>query len=179
MSDQVFNEHFLLVAESAADARLDDPDLLQRQTDERRDNAARVERNLRRGTDNHAFVFIKITDGNMRFKVNMLLFLGVVFAFEHVVRFSKSFIYITYFSFDMINNVALSVINALRVRFVMDYRRTWLHGGFHIYDRWQYFVLDINQFESLVRNFQRLRRHHSHPVADEAHLVIQADLVIR
>ena len=118
-SAQVFEDHFLLVAEAAADARLIDVDALDRQADQRRDDAANMEGYLSAGTDDHALVFIPVGDAGMRLEVSMLLALGGVLTADHFVGFCESGLDVANAGLDVMDDVVLAVEDAVGIRFVM------------------------------------------------------------
>jgi len=80
-------------------------------------------------------IFIEIGDAYMRFQMNMLLFLRMVFPLKNMIRFREGFIHIAYFCFDVIYDIMFTIVNAFCIRFIMNHRRAILHGFFHIHYR--------------------------------------------
>ena len=67
VGDDVFDQHLLLCAEATADTRLNYSNVFDVASDEWRQHAASVERNLGGGPDYEAFVRVQPCDGDVRF----------------------------------------------------------------------------------------------------------------
>ncbi len=171
----VFDEHFLLAAKTAADARLDDADALDRQAEHRREHAAHVEGHLRGRADDQPVVFIPPGDGHVRFDVRLLHLGHFVHAFEHPVGFGEAFFHVADVDADFGGQVAAGVaVGEVDVfRLVVDDRRARLEGFFRVEDGRQFFVFHVNQRQGLLGDFGCFGGHEGHPVADETHLVVQ------
>jgi hypothetical protein len=87
----ILDQYFLLAAKSAANARLDHPDALDRQPQDRRQDAAGMEWHLGAGTHHQAVVLIPIRDHHMRLNVRLLHFGHRIFLLINPVSFSESF----------------------------------------------------------------------------------------
>ncbi|MPN25380.1 hypothetical protein SDC9_172789 [bioreactor metagenome] len=130
---QVFQQHFLFIAKTAADARFNDAYLLDWKSDERGHHAAHVERHLGAGTDHQAVIFIPPGNTHMRFQMGMLLSLGAVLGRIYVVCLGKGFLNITTLGFNMLHNIVGAVIDAHGIRFVVDDGGTVLYGVFRVH----------------------------------------------
>ena len=89
---RVLDQHFLLAAEPAADARLDHADALDRQAQHRRQDAPGVERHLRRGADDQPVVLVPVGDDDVRLEADLLHLGHEVLAFENVVRVGEALV---------------------------------------------------------------------------------------
>ena len=137
-----------------------------------------MERHLRAGADHQTVIFIQISDTNVHFKMNMLLFWRAIFALVNEICIFESLINIPHFGFNVMNNVVGCVVDANGIGFIMDDRSPLQHRLFRINNRGKHFVLNINQLQSLLGNLKGFSRNYSHPVADMAHFIVQADLVV-
>ena len=67
MGDDVLDQHLLLDTKATADTRLNDANVFDVASDERRQHTASVERNLGGGSDYETFVRVQPCDGDVRF----------------------------------------------------------------------------------------------------------------
>ena len=144
---EIFDQHLLLAAEAAADARLDHADALDRQPDQRGDHAAHVEGHLGAGADHHALVFVPVGDDDVRLDGCLLHLMYMIGALENMIRRGQPLLHIAVTGVDGDGDVAFDVGHAHRVRLVVDDRRAGLHGGDGVEDRGQHIILDFDQVE--------------------------------
>ena len=177
----VFHQDFLLAAKTAANARLDHADALDRQVQHRGQDAPGVERHLRAGANHQPVILIPIGHCHVRLDMRLLNLGYFILGFEDVVGFGKAFFHIA----DVDPNLRRQVVLRVRVcevdvfRLVMQNGRARLHRFTRIQQPRQQLVLHVNQLQRLVSDLFCLRRHKCHPVAHEAHLIIQRERVQR
>ena len=178
MGAQVFDEHLLLAAEAAADARFHDADAADGQAEQGGDHAADVEGDLGTGADDEAVVFIPVGDDDVGLDAGLLHLMNAVFAFEDKVgRFERGIdVVMVHEQFD--GNVAFGVVNHLGVIFVVNHGRAGLHRFFRREGRGQLFVFDFDAFQRFLYKLRCFGGHGGHPVADVADFRIEADLVV-
>ena len=76
--------------------------------------------------------------------MGVLLLGGMVFARKDVLGFCKGSFYIPGRSFDVVDNIALRLVNPHGVCFVVDYRSARFHRFQRVHNGRQDFILDIN-----------------------------------
>ena len=151
VGSHIFDQHFLFAAKTAADARFDHPDALDRQARAPGPGcAAHVERHLRAGADHQAVIFVPIGDDDMRLDVRLLHFGDVVFASKDLVGFGETFLHIADIDTDLgrqvdglDRNPQNSHIQARRAG--GERSAAWLLG---IEQSRQRLVLDLDQLEA-------------------------------
>ena len=88
----VFHQHFLLAAEPASDTWFDDADTLDRQVQNRCQDATCMERHLCRGPNYQPVVLVPIRHADMRFDVRLLHLGDSVLSLEDAVSLGEAFI---------------------------------------------------------------------------------------
>ena len=148
MRAQVLDQHLLLAAKAAADARFDHADALDRQPDQRCDHAAHVEGHLRAGADHHALVFVPVGDDDVRLDGRLLHLMDMIGALEEMVRLGQPCFDVADVGVNRDGNVAFDIVDAHGVRLVVDDRCARLHGLDRVEDRGQHFILDLDQLRA-------------------------------
>src|SRR3989339_74890 len=90
---QVF-KNLLFCSKPAANTRLNDPNLSDREVECLGHDPPHVERNLSRGSDNESFILIEVTNGNMRFQRAVLPVMGFHLSLHHKMTRFKYFFWI-------------------------------------------------------------------------------------
>ena len=178
MGAEVFDQHLLLAAKAAADARLDHPDLAQGQTKQRRHHAPHVERHLGAGANHQPVVLIPPRQHDVRLDRRLLHLLHRVLALEDMGGLGQCGLHVAVIDMQVVDEVALRIVNFDGVRLIMHFRRAGLHGCHRVKHGGQHLVLDLDQLQRLLQDLGRLGGDDGDAVADMAHLVVQADLVV-
>ena len=119
----IFQQHLLLAAESAADARLDHVHAAHRDLQDHRHLAAGVIRHLGAAADHQAVVGVQPTDGDVRLQRAMLLPLGAEFTLDDKVGIAETVFHVADLSQNISGNVVRGVVDPFGIRLVMDHRR--------------------------------------------------------
>ena len=175
---QIFHHHLLLVAKTAPQAGLDDPDALLGQAQQRGQHTAHMEGRLGAGDDHQPVVFVPVGEGHVRLQVDMLLLAGAVFALEDEIGLGPGRVRVPHLRDHMVHDVALAVVQVGGVGLVVDDGRARLHGLQRVQHMGQHLVLHFDETQGLPRDVGGLRGHHRDPVAHEAHFVVQHHLVV-
>ena len=178
MRAQVLDEHLLLAAKAAADARLDDADLARGQTQQRCDHTPHVEGHLCACSDHQAVVLVPPAQHDVRLDCGLLHLVDAVLALIDVRGPGQRGVDVAEVHVQILRHVARSIVDLHGVGFVVDDRRPRLHGLHRVEDGGQNLVLDLDEFQRLLENLGRLGGDDSHAIADMAHLVVQAHLVV-
>ena len=146
MSRDILDQHLLLAAEPAADARLDDPDTLDGQAQDRRQNPSGVKRHLGRAADDQPIIFVPVADHHMRFERDLLHFGRQIFVFDNVVRLREALANVADVHEDVRGPVALRVGlgKGHKFRLIMDVRRAGLLRLTRVDDTGQFLIDYIN-----------------------------------
>ena len=183
VADDVFDQHLLLRAEAAADPGLDHPDVLDLPVEQRSDHPTGVERHLGRRADHHAFVLVEPRDRDVRLDRALLDLVDPEGLLEHPVTVrlggGDRRVDIAALGGDVVDDVAVAVVDLDGVGFVVDDRRTRQHRLALVENRRQDLVGDVDQSAGLLGDVDALGRDDCDPVADVAHLVVEAHLVVR
>ena len=177
-----FHDDSLLGAETAADTRLDDADLRFRDFQGVGDDAADMERDLRRADDGQAAKGVLIGIGPERFHSSLLILTRMIGPVDDDVRRSQDGIDVAVFVTGLGDEIALVVAadidEGLPVVFGMDDNIVVQSFG-EIEERFLDFVFDAEDAEGLVDGVFIRTGYESDGIADEADLLIQDEAVIR
>ena len=160
---EILDQHLLLAAEAAADARLDHADAAHRQPDQRRDHAAHVEGHLGAGADDQAVVFVPPGERDVGLDVGLLHLLDAVFAFVDKGGVGQGRVHVAVVHEEVDGHVVLGVVDAFGVRLVVDDRRARLHGRLRVEDGRQHLILDLDQLQRLLHQILGLGGHNRPP----------------
>ena len=174
----VLDEHLLLGAEAPADPRLDDPDLLHRQPDERREHAPDVERHLRRRGDLQPVVAVPSRDGDVRLDRRLLDLVHPERLLEDAVGRREPRFDVAGLGLDVMDDVVTRVVGPLHVRLVVDHRGAVDDRVVLVEDGGEHLVGHVDQADGGLRDLLRVRRDGGDTVPDVAHLVVEAHLVV-
>ena len=111
MTDNIFQQHFLLDAEAAANAWLDDPNLAYRQPQKRGDHTPGMERYLGAGADDQSLIFVPPTDGDVRFDGRLLYLMDIISALKNMVGFFEALLHVAQIGFDVMDDVAVGIVD--------------------------------------------------------------------
>ncbi len=140
----VLDHHFLLAAEAAADPRLDHAHPAHRDLQDHRHLAAHVERDLGAGADHQPVVGVEPADDDMRLDGGVLLPRRPVFTLQDQVRLLEPLRDVAQLPVDVARQVPGGVLDAGRVRLVVDHGGAAVHRVLHVEHRGQHLVLDLD-----------------------------------
>ena len=106
VAHDVFDQHLLLHAETAADPGFDDADLLHGQAEQRRHHPASVERLLGRGSDHLPLVAVPPRDGDVGLDWSLLDLVDAQRLFEHVIGVLEGSVHVSGVRRDVVNDIA-------------------------------------------------------------------------
>ncbi len=179
VGDDVLDQHLLLGAEPTADARLDDPDVLDLQPHQRSQHPAGVERHLGRRAHDQPLVGVEPRDRDVRFDRHLLDLVDPERSLEHAIRGRERSVDVATMSAEPVDDVAIAIEDPFRVGFVVDHGGARLDRRELVEHRRQDLVLDLDQADRFLGGLDRLGRDDGDPVAHVTHLVVEADLVVR
>jgi len=174
----VLDQHLLLDAEAAADTRLDHAYALGRQTNERGNDASHVIGHLRAGAHHQPVVLVPVGDGDMRLDRRLLHLRHAVLVLDDEISLGKTLLDVTDAGLDVRRHVALDVVDAPGVRFVVNDGCARLHRILRLQDGGQNLVFHLDQVKRALGDLKRLGSHGCHAITDEAHLVVETHLVV-
>ncbi len=167
---------FALAAKSAAHQRLDHANLLHRHFQHQRKLVLQVVRHLRRGPHRQPSRLARMRIEFERSQRRMRLHRGVRHFIRnearlgHMIRFGKALVRIAERMVIILLQIArLVVVNQISLR---------LHRLFRIEISRQYFILDVDQFQRLLRNRLRNSDHARHVIPNVTHLVERQSVLI-
>ncbi len=182
VADDVLDDHFLLRAETAAHAGLDDANGLDREPEQWREHAADVEGHLRGRPQHQPLILVEPADCGVRLDRGVLHLLDIEGRLEDVVGPGEGGVHLRIadsLALDVVADVVRRVEDPHGVRFVVDDRRALGKCRLGIQYRRQNLVGDIDQAARLLGDLGRLGGDSCDPIADVAHLVVEAHLVVR
>src|SRR5919206_2746182 len=103
--------HFLLVAETSADTRLDDVDIADRDVERKGNHPAAMVRDLGAGSEDQALVLVEERNGDVRLEAGVLLILHVELVLHYEIGIVVSPFHITHLDIDMGRDVASRVVD--------------------------------------------------------------------
>ena len=160
--DRLHRGQFELAAESAADiGRLDDLYLAFGQAERECKFLACTEDVLGRNVDGDVVLTVHIDDADARFHIAGMDALSFIDAFENEVGIGKAFFEIAGRERRILRDVVCRV--------GMQLRRARLHGLLGIEHCRQFLVLDVDQIECRLGNFDCRRSYRSHRLANVTH----------
>jgi len=175
----VLDEHLLLGAKAATDARLDDAHILDVHLDERGQHASGMERHLRGRANNHAFVRVQPRHRDVVLDRHWLHLVHAERLLEHQVGLGKTAFHVAALGLNVVHDVALTIGDVGCVGLVVNDGRTGSHGFEFIENGREHLVGDVNETQCLLGDRGRVGGHRGHPIAYVADLVVEADLVMR
>ena len=181
VADDVLDQHLLLAAEAAADARLDHADALHGKAEQRRHHAADMERHLGRGAQDEAIVARRAsrssTCGSMRACCDAL---DVERLLEDVVgRCERGLDVVGRSAPRCGRDVAGGVDGCPTSRPRRGQRGARRDRLERVEDCGEHLVGDLDAPACLLGDLDGVGRHRRDPVADVANLVVEAHLVPR
>jgi hypothetical protein len=181
MRGDIFHQHFLFAAEAAADARLDDADALDGQSQHGGEHTSHVEGYLRGGADHQPVILVPIRDRDVRLDVCLLHFRHAVFGFKDLIGFGESFFHVADVDADFRGEIFLGMrIRKVDIfRLIVNPDRFEFHGFARVQNGGQDFVFDFDQRQGFLRDFGRLRRDERDAVTHEADFVVERERVQR
>src|SRR5690606_25884775 len=145
MRAQVFDQHFLLAAKTTVVARLNHPVLLHRQSTQRPDHTPNVTRHLGTGANVEPVILIPPRHHHMRLNADLLHLMYAVLTLKDMIGFGPLRLGVANACLDMVDDVALAVINPFDVGIIVDHRRSGLHRLYRIENRWKHLVVNLNE----------------------------------
>ena len=109
----------------------------------------------------------------------LLHLVDVIGMLENVVSLGKALLDIARFGMNVMDDVALPVMDFVGVFFVVDDGRARFHSLVLVENGRQHLIIHFDQFERGGGDFWRLGGHGRYPIAHIAHLVIKTDLIPR
>ena len=129
MCSHILDQDFLFATKTTTDARLDHPDALDGQIQNRGQDPPGVERHLGAGANHQPVVFIPIADDHMRFDMRLLNLGHLILVFEHKICFRKTLLNIpnvdTYLGCEVFGRIGIGKIYVFS--FIMNDHRAGKH----------------------------------------------------
>ena len=181
MADDVLDQHLLLAAEAAADARLDDADPLDRQAEERRDHAPHVERHLGRRCGGRA---ARRRRASRSVTWGSSAQCATRWTWKVCSKTCSARANAPSMSRTVLPSTCCAMFRAAS-RMPGESLSSWMTGApgstrlGRVEDGRQHLVGDLDQPAGLLGQLGRLGRDGGDAVADVAHLVVEADLIPR
>jgi len=114
----------------------------------------------------------------VRFDRRVLGILCFARHFNNLVRFAEPLIHIPYVNVDVSHDIPSRIINARRVRFIMDDGCPILPRFVHRQHSRKFFVLHPNGLDGRIGDGLRVGSHSGYSIADEPHLVLKHPRVV-
>ena len=104
-----------------------------------------MERYLGTGADHQPSILVPVGDADVGFDVGVLLLGGAILSFKDVIGLCPLGFPVATLGLDAVDDVALGIVDAFGVGFVMDDRGSSLHSCDRVEDVGQHLVLHVDQ----------------------------------